>query len=132
MYPQKTTTISSQLSGYTNNCTDICFTGNNVKLLVYNKECILNCQDDNNYKYEYKNICYETCPENTHVSSDNLFLCLNNPEGYYLDNNIYKHCFESCKYCFNAGDKNCHNCIECMEGYSFINDTNKENNLSKM
>ena len=126
--PDKTVEISSELSGYTNNCEDICFTGSNVKILVDNKKCIINCQDDNIYKYEYKNICYEECPINTYVSSDNLFLCQNNPEGYYLDINIYKLCYESCRYCSNAGDENSHNCIECVDGYVFVNDTDKENN----
>ena len=40
----------------------------------YNGSCINN----NIYKYEYNNICYISCPKETHISSNNKYLCLKN------------------------------------------------------
>ena len=44
--------------------------------LIYNKrKCINNCINDNFYKYEYKNVCYEICSNNTIKTSLNIYLC---------------------------------------------------------
>ena len=96
----------------------------NHKLIKEKKKCINNCSNDDIYKYEYINICYIKCPNNTYVSSDNYFLCLENSEGYYLDNNTYKPCFPSCKTCTEKGDEINHNCLECINNYIFIKDNN--------
>ena len=56
------------------NCTD----GNNCplnyKLIIPKKKCIDDCSKDKIYRYEYQNICYEACPNNT-ISLDNNFIC---------------------------------------------------------
>ena len=44
----------------------------NYKLIISEKKCIDKCINDNKYKYEYQNICYEKCPSNT---IDNNFIC---------------------------------------------------------
>ena len=44
--------------------------------------------------------------------------CYNNPDGYYLDNNIYKQCYYTCKKCNISGTKEFHNCIECNDNFS--------------
>ena len=54
--------------------TDQCIADYN-KLIKEKKECINDCSKDNIYKYEYNNICYQLCPENTINSSINNFLC---------------------------------------------------------
>ena len=41
-------------------------------------------------------------------------------EGYYLDNNLYKKCYETCKKCNIGGSLINHNCIECNENFPFI------------
>ena len=46
-------------------------------------QCIDKCEKDNIYKYEYKNICYIDCPEETIKSSKNNYICLG-------ENNIYE------------------------------------------
>ena len=89
-------------------CTDnqTCPNKYNTKLINYNnniKKCIDKCENDNvyNYKYEYKNICYEECPKNTY-SIENEFLCYDQkPEGYYLDliDKKYKRCYDICQNC---------------------------------
>ena len=55
--------ISSLLESknYTNDCENICFSGS--KIIPLKKKCIDDCNNDDTYKCEYNNICYETCPE---------------------------------------------------------------------
>jgi len=111
-YNMKNYLLSLNLS---NNCSDICFK-KNIKIDIIDKECINSCKD-NNYKYECNNICYNECPNGSHIiikdikNKDNIFIefedgvaiCLDrNPEGYYLDKDdgFYKICFETCKFCY--------------------------------
>ena len=54
--------------------------------------------------------------------------CYNKLDGYFLDNNIYKSCYSTCKKCNISGDENKNNCIECIDNYIFIN--NNENNTN--
>ena len=56
------------------NCLDSCFTNSENKFLTSQKKCIDDCTKDNKYKYEYDNICYDSCPENT-ILQDNQYLC---------------------------------------------------------
>jgi len=57
----------------------------------------------------------------------NIFVnCYKNLElqGYYLDNNIYKKCYLSCKVCDKYGNEAHNNCLECKNNYTL----NEENN----
>ena len=47
--------------------------------------------------------------------------CYKNLEGYYLDNDVYKKCFDTCKTCKELGDNNNHKCLECRNNYEFKN-----------
>ena len=123
----KNSIIADEMTGFNNDCGNICFTESNHKLLVDEKACTLNCSETN-YKYEYKGICYDTCPNNTYVSSENSYLCQDSPEGYYLDKNIYKPCYKSCKSCNEGGNEINHNCFECITNYIFLNVTKYNNN----
>ena len=58
-------------TSYKNNCSDICFTGSNIKLIPEKNKCIIDCFNDDDYILEYENICYRSCPNNTHISYDN-------------------------------------------------------------
>ena len=70
---------------YNNNCSFFCFIQS--KKYIFEKEkCLLNCFDDNNYKYEYNNKCYISCPNGTKISSIDNYLC----EKEYLNSNIIK------------------------------------------
>jgi len=99
--------------------------------------CIMSCKI-NGYEYEYNNICYRKCPQDTYILfsenknySKNISECLDEaPQGYYLDinNNIYKPCYKNCKYCYGKGNKTNHNCKECISNYSFLNDLLYNNN----
>ena len=59
----------------TNNCSFIC-NYRNEKIISENYMCIVECsQDNNNYIYEYNNICFNTCPNGT-KSFNNQNLCI--------------------------------------------------------
>ena len=45
-------------------CTEICPQGFD-KLILGKKKCIDRCDNDDIYKFEYNNICYEDCPNGT-------------------------------------------------------------------
>ena len=45
--------------------------------------------------------------------------CYKEPEGYYLDINIYKECYYSCKSCLTGGNNIKHNCLECKNNFTF-------------
>ena len=79
------------------NCADFncknCPDGYN-KLIIDENKCLDECKKDDTYIFEYKNVCYKKCPNNTYIkedSEDNSCLEIV-PEGYYLDkkNEIYK------------------------------------------
>ena len=172
-----------QLSEFeNNNCSDICFTDSNHKLIKEKRKCIDECKNDDIYIYEHNNICYSICqngsflnfnktecidyiPEGYYLTDyfnktiekcsikckncsyesmlnnsciycneddyyypvynqNNLYInCLNNEtsDGFYLDNNVYKECFPTCKRCYYFGNNNEHNCIECKHNYTLIN-----------
>ena len=69
---------------------------NDTKFIVNKNICIDNCINDNQYKYEYNNLCYENCPknskiiENTNICIDN---CINTENNNYEYNNT---CFNKC------------------------------------
>ena len=67
--------------------------------------CIL-CNNDNFY--------YDA--EDYITNSDPYLDCLSSaPEGYYLDVNQYKKCYETCKTCDELGDSNDHKCTACKD-----------------
>ena len=95
----KANSILSELpSDYQNNCEEVHLRLNRKK--IFEKDYYLyNCEDDLEYKYEYNNTCYKSCPENTYY---NQTLCIDIPNGYYLnDTNLMtiNKCNEKCKTC---------------------------------
>ena len=103
---------------------------NNYKIVEEKNKCIDDCENDNIYKYNYKNICYEKCPNNTYPLFNNNYICFDPiPEGFYLDtnDNIFKKCYETCKYCYSEGNETNNNCKECISNYTLINELNNYN-----
>ena len=103
----------------------------NNKLVKEKNKCIDVCENDNIYKYEYNNICSEKCPNNTYPLFNNSYICFDpTPKGFYLDtnDNIFKKCYETCKYCYSEGNEANNNCIECITNYTLLNESSKENN----
>jgi len=127
--PNKISKINSWLSKYKNNCSEIC---PKFKFIFDKKICINNCYNDKEYKYEYNNRCYKSCPYGTRISKiNNNFCeyfncdkyynynhtdCLESiPEGYYLNNSILKtidKCNDKCQNCsLESLEKNL--CLSC-------------------
>lgn len=91
-----------------------------------------------------------TCSEGKNEISNNCLSCDNinkvylledinnfkssNYSGYYLDNNILRKCFRSCKTCGGSLEINTemnmenHNCLECAENYYNLPDGSYSNN----
>lgn len=66
------------------------------------KKCINKCSEDDIYKIEYKNKCYQFCPDETYYNY-NLTECIDNiPEGFYCNNTSLK-TIDKC-------DIKCNNC----------------------
>ena len=121
-------------------CSDSCVKENYTKIDINNNQCIDTCLKSNN-KYEYKNYCYEKCPNRTLLDN---YLCEDNacnfyssancqdktPKGYYLDLNedIYKKCFENCDYCNGPGNVENNNCTKCKSNFVFLNESKYETN----
>ena len=84
-------------------CTDNYTCPNNYKLIEDKNKCIDNCKNDNIYKYEYNNKCFNACQNGTYllVIDEEYFYFNNTPKGYYFDNEKeeYKECFNTCKEC---------------------------------
>ena len=123
-------TTISKLPGSRNQCSDNCF-NNNIKIDLGTNTCIKNCNQCSN-KYEYYNLCFQACPENTYPKI-NKFLCLDKkPKGYYLDNNIHQYnlCYETYKDCNKKGNEKNNNCIECKNGYNFLTDSMYSSNTN--
>ena len=92
--------------------------------------CYHICKKCFNYGDENNNNCIE-CIENFYPKIDNINNCYFEPEGYYLDGNIYKPCYISCKNCFGFGDENNNNCKECNSNYRYLNESLYKNNCYK-
>ena len=64
---------------YTNNCSDVCFY--KYKKIIYDiRKCTFNCPDE--YKLEYYDICYSSCPYGSHNEND---ICIKNDDNYNLN-----------------------------------------------
>ena len=119
-------TINKFLSDKTVDCSNFCFQ-KNIDIDFENDKCICN----ENYKFEFNNICYQSCPQNTYPILIEKYTCINPvPENYYLDNidKINKKCYDRCKTCNQSGNENFHNCNECLDDYRFLNDSFAQEN----
>ena len=88
---------------YINNCSHNCFSSTNSKILEDQKICVSDCFNNGQFRYEYLNICYQTCPNNTHISSDNL-TCENDNETMRLLKNFDVDKFFNGSYHINDSD----------------------------
>ena len=129
----KASDLEQLLTGNNKDCSHNCFLNSSYKFIIDTFNCIDECYNDLTYKYEYNNLCYETCPNGTHISSNHLYLCEEDlicdeyynydyteyfeelSEGYYLNdsmNKIIDKCNIKCKNC--SLESNTYNlCISC-------------------
>ena len=90
--PNISSYLNSNYLNYYNNCSDICF-NKTIKIKINeNNTCSFDCINDEVYKYEYKNICYKSCPNGTHNSTYKNF-CEEDTINDIIENNI---CNNSC------------------------------------
>ena len=125
-------------------CSDSCYLSINTKIDYLNERCLDSCENSDNTKYEYKGVCYLNCPGNTLMLD---YLCIdndiaeydkynieydatNNPIGYYKDStdNVFKKCYDTCKYCNGAGVELNNDCIECKSNARFLTDFENDKN----
>ena len=67
------------------------------KLIIEKNECIDHCYNDQEYIYEFNNICYKICPSGTVISSTNKYLCEKScPSNYYYINKKTNECINNC------------------------------------
>ena len=64
-----------KFGNYTCTETDLCPEEYN-KLIIDKRECINNCELDNEYKYEFINKCYSKCPKELKESINNKYYCV--------------------------------------------------------
>ena len=120
-----------------NDCSNICFQ-NNIKIDLENKRCVYNCLNNSPFVYEYRNICYRSCPVNTYISLNNKYLCVDEcdqyynyektacideiPMGFFSNNSKLKtidKCHSDCKTCNKKEENNNSNCLTCPESKFF-------------
>ena len=78
----------------------ICLGDKNKLIPGKNNSCIDNCKNDDKYKYEFRNTCYESCPKQISISSiDNPYICeLNCTKEYPYENTKTQQCIKKCDY----------------------------------
>ena len=122
-----------------NQCIENC--DNNLEYQYeYNGKCYDNCPPGTSYNTNMKkckcelqecsicsNIVLEFCiecnvgyypMENDPLNIGKYIKCYTELEGYYVEDNMYKQCYYTCKTCNKAGDNKIHNCIECNSNYT--------------
>ena len=116
------------LSGFNFDCSDLCFQ-KNIEVDIqssYNDEYNVLCDCNNNFKYEFKQRCYDECPGNNITYENGNYGC-DGPvgENYYLDpeEDMYMECYHLCKNCSKGGNIRHHNCDNCISGFKFLNDS---------
>ena len=75
-----------------------------TKLIPEKNKCIDSCFHDDTYRYEFGNKCYKSCPENTIISPNELYLCIETPpEWLFLKECIANYLFKKvCDICNNT------------------------------
>ena len=136
--------IISQIKSFNSSCLTICILYSNKNFIIEKNKCIDNCKNDDTYKYEYNNLCYFSCPNGTHSSSNNKYICLKDlecendkyynynhtscidyiPEGYYLNDSEF--------ITIDICDIKCKNCtLESTESNLCLSCNNKDNYYQK-
>ena len=137
---------TSSVCPFTYDCSFTCNINSNTKIINEKDVCVENCYNEYSYKYEYKNVCYKGCPNNTYLSPYNDYKCLdeliclnyynyehnecidNIPDGFYL-NDSYARTIDKCNIeCSKCSLESINNnyCISCnieSNYYHIFNDS---------
>ena len=103
-----------------NNCSQLCLL-KNKKYIFVKEKCLINCYDDNIYKYEYENICYSSCPNGTKNSMNYEYICIKDYPTVIATTNII----------YDVRDITIINGLD-HSSYSYITDINYFINLCKI
>jgi hypothetical protein len=88
-------------------CNNYCFK-ESTKLISELKKCVDDCsKDDNTYRYEFNDKCYQKCPDNTTLSN---YKCLETSS--------------RCEYYSNLNESQCFESVP--EGYYIYDEENKK------
>ena len=68
--------ISRHIPRENKNCDSKCFQNTEYKIIPEKYDCIDHCYNDDTYQYEYINICYINCPDNTKKSCIIEYSCV--------------------------------------------------------
>ena len=139
--------IKGTLNNLSNNPINNTIYNKSYSIIEDKKHIIIDCSSD--WKTRQKkiinindNACrkvpsYTTCEDNCYPKENDptnlgyYINCYNKPEGYYLDNNLYKKCYKSCKTCDREGNHIYHNCITCHQNISIVIPENNLKNCRK-
>ena len=133
------------------NCQNNCFKNNINKFILEKSKCIDNCNNDDEYRYEYNNICYKSCPKRTNNITNNEFLCedllceeknnyyynynqnkcISNIDGFYVNDTIEKtidKCDIQCQKCENKSNL-CISCNKEKNYYQILNERLNNDNF---
>ena len=116
------------------NCTPGFYDERNTICKCFDKKC--NLCSEKSLEFD---LC-ETCNKNYYPKENDITNnpnypdfknCYNNPEGYYLFNNqTYKPCYNSCRYCTKEGNFENHYCTSCNDANIFgIQTDDSEKNI---
>ena len=119
----------SLLKSYKINCSSICFLNENNKLIFETEECIDDCIKHDQNKFEYNKICYTSCPNGTHNSSEK-YKCEKDNNNIYTtiieidlnyNNTINKLNDKDCSHETLYINKDKNECINECNGNDFFN-----------
>ena len=91
-------------------------------------KCDIKCENDCILDGPINKVTCKSCNEEKNYyrkeedENNEYYDCYNGQiENFYLDNNIYKRCFKTCKNCNELGDNLNHKCIDCYSNYTLNN-----------
>ena len=115
--------------------------GNSCSMIIQVLNCYEGCKSCDNMGTSNNEMLCKGCNKEMHfypnendaekeINGNEAINCYNelNHEGYYLDGEVFKSCWETCKHCSGTGNAVTHLCKECIAGYvPVINDNFEEN-----
>ena len=118
-----------------NNCSYLCIS-ESKKYILEKSKCIINCYDDDFFKFEFNNFCYESCPNGTNISYNSQYLCQIKNESQelinsYSDISTYDEFMNNNTYVTFFNNNLISNLSEGFN-FSFLNDIYYFDNLCKM
>ena len=127
------TSIMNLLSKYNSNCSYFCF-GKSQKYIHDTTKCIDNCEYDAIYKYEYNNICYQSCQNPLYYDYSHSKCIGSIPDGYYLNDtnlNTIDKCQIKCKNCIKDSKLKdlCISCDNTKGFFELYNDSSNQDSF---